>query len=126
MPFTAFEASGGLYHFRRLPFGVTNGVAIFQREMDKLIKENDLEATYAYLDNITVCGRDQAHHDSNLEKFLNVAKECNLTYNQAKCEFSTKRLKILGSLVEDGTIKPDPDRLKPLLELQPPQNTKDL
>ena len=126
MPYTAFEAGGGLYQFRRLPFGVTNGVAIFQREMDKLINENNLDATFAYLDNITVCGRDQAHHDVNLQKFITVAKEYNLTYNQSKCEFSTKRLRILGSLVEDGTIKPDPDRLKPLLDLKPPQNPKEL
>ena len=31
--YTAFEASGGLYQFTRLPFGVTNGVACFQRIM---------------------------------------------------------------------------------------------
>ena len=28
-PFTAFEASGKLYQFKRVPFGVTNGVAVF-------------------------------------------------------------------------------------------------
>ena len=33
-PYTAFEADGKLLQFRRLPFGVTNGVACFQRLMD--------------------------------------------------------------------------------------------
>ena len=28
--FTAFEANGGLYQFKRMPFGVTNGVPCFQ------------------------------------------------------------------------------------------------
>ena len=123
-PFTAFEANGGLYQFRRLPFGVTNGVACFQREMDRFISDNSLKATYAYLDNITICGKDKADHDVNLLKFMEAAKEANLTYNNDKCEFSTTSLKILGSIVEDGTIKPDLDRLKPLLELSPPQNIK--
>ena len=29
-PYTAFEADSGLYQFKRIPFGVTNGVASFQ------------------------------------------------------------------------------------------------
>ena len=32
-PFTAFEAAGNLYQFKRVPFGVTNGVACFQSQM---------------------------------------------------------------------------------------------
>ena len=35
-PFTAFEADGMLFQFCVLPFGVTNGVAKFQRTMDDL------------------------------------------------------------------------------------------
>lgn len=37
-PFTAFESCGKLFQFTRLPFGVTNGVACFQRVMDSFIK----------------------------------------------------------------------------------------
>ena len=124
--FTAFEANGGLYEFTRLPFGVTNGVTIFQREMDRFIEENSLEATYAYMDNITICGHDQAHHDRNLRKFMDAASHINLTYNCDKCDFSTTSLKILGYLVENGMKRPDPDRLRPLVELPVPNHLKAL
>lgn len=50
-PHTAFEARGDLYQFTRLPFGVTNGLACFEREM-KFVDENDLEASFPYLDNV--------------------------------------------------------------------------
>ena len=56
-PPTAFEANGKLYQFKRIPFGVTNGVAVFQRAIDKLIEEEGLEHTFPYMDNITVAGR---------------------------------------------------------------------
>ena len=41
--YTGFEANGRLYQFRRIPFGVTNGVAVFQRLMDNIIKEEKLK-----------------------------------------------------------------------------------
>ena len=37
--YKGFEANGRLYQFRLIPFGVTNGVAVFQRLMDNIIKE---------------------------------------------------------------------------------------
>jgi len=109
--YTAFEARGNLYQFTRLPFGVTNGVACFQREMMKFVDENDLEASFPYLDNVTICGKDQEDHDTNMEHFLEDAKRKNLCYNTDKCIFSTTRLPIFGYIIEEGTIQPDPDRL---------------
>ena len=125
-PLTAFEANGCLYQFCRLPFGVSSGVAIFQREMDKFIQKNSLAGTYAYLDNITISGKTQEEHDENLRKFMSAARAANLKLNESKCEFSTRRLKILGSVIENGTISPDPDRLRPLIDLPPPKNLKEL
>ena len=36
-----------------MSFGITNGVACFQCKIDDLIAENELEDTFAYLDNVT-------------------------------------------------------------------------
>ena len=55
-PFTAFEACGHLYQFRKIPFGVTNGVASFQRVIDEIISNEKLKGTVTYIDNVTVCG----------------------------------------------------------------------
>jgi len=62
--YTAFEANGGLYEFTRIPFGVKNGVAAFQRTIAQFIEEENLRDTFAYLDNVTVAGRDQDEHGS--------------------------------------------------------------
>ena len=72
--YTGFEANGRLYQFRRIPFGVTNGVAVFQRLMDNIIKEEKLKDTFPYLDDITVAGVNQADHEKNVEDFLDVVK----------------------------------------------------
>lgn len=77
-PFTAFEAYSNLYKFRGIPFGVTNGVASFQRTDDWLIRKLNLSGTYAYLDDITVCGSTQQEHDMDLERFLRAADKYSL------------------------------------------------
>ena len=124
--YTAFEADGGLYEFMRMPWGVTNGTSVFQREMDKFVSDFGLQATYPYLDNVTICGVNKQDHDINLRKFREAALKFNLTYNEDKCVFATTKLSLLGVEIENGEIKPDPERLQPLLNLPPPVNKKSL
>ena len=57
-----------------MPFGVTNGVSCFQRTMNEFISEKGLNGTYAYLDNVTICGKTQEAHDKNVKEFLEAAK----------------------------------------------------
>ena len=124
--YTGFEANGRLYQFRRIPFGVTNGVAVFQRLMDNITKEEKLKDTFPYLDDITVAGVNQADHDKNVEAFLDVVKRQNLTLNHAKSVISASSINVLGYLVRDGNIRPDPERLRPLKELPLPTNVQSL
>ena len=74
-PFTAFEANGKLYQYKRIPFGVTNGVAAFQRIIDKIVEQEKLTQTFPYLDNITIAGHTKEEHDCNVEKFLAAVKD---------------------------------------------------
>ena len=100
--YTAFQADGSLWQWKRIPFGLSNAVPAFQRIVDDIIKQNDCKGTFAYLDNITVGGKTQREHDENLAKFLKVARECNLTFNDSKCVYSTDCVKLLGYQITEG------------------------
>ena len=93
-----------LYQFTRIPFGVTNGVACLQRIMSTIIAEDELQGTTAYLDNVTICGKDK-EHDRNLKRFQEAASRRQITYNDDKCVFSTRKLAILGYIIEEGEIR---------------------
>ena len=125
-PYTAFQAGHALYQFIRMPFGVTNGVACFQRIMNTIIEKAGLQGTIAYMDNVTICGKDQKDHDRNLQLFQDVASQHHITYNDSKSVYSTLKLAILSYIVEEGQIRPDPDQLRPLLDLPVPKDTKSL
>ena len=124
--FTAFEANGKLYQFKRLAFGLTNGVACFQRLIDGIVDSQNLKRTYPYLDDNTVAGRTSDEHDENVEKFLLTAKQHGLTLNKDKCVFRQTSVKLLGYLVSHNCIKPDPDRLQALLDIRMPTTPKEL
>ena len=82
--FTPFKANGCLYQFLKMPFSVTNKVATFQWTINNFITSEGLLDIFAYLDNVIICGRNQDHHDYNLEWFFKAAKSRNLTYNPQK------------------------------------------
>lgn len=125
-PYTAFEANGKLYEFCRIPFGVTNGVPCFQRFIDNIIKTEELQGTYAYLDDVTVCGKNQEEHDINFQRFMKTVEKYNLTINKEKSKFSKSSINLLGNTISNHTIRPDPNRLQPLLEFPVPNNLASL
>ena len=93
-PYTAFEADGGLLQFTCMPFGITNEVACFQRSMNNFISKEELHDTFAFMDNITICGMSKNKHDEKLVKFQEPAKYQNLTFNKDKCTFQTTSLSV--------------------------------
>ena len=60
------------------------------------------------------------HLKKNVDAFLAALKKRNMSLNNDKTISYVTELAILGYCVGHGTIKPDPERLKVLLELPPP------
>ena len=125
-PYTAFEACGKLYQYTRLPFGVTNGVSFFQRPADELIEKYKLSGAIAYLDNITVSGVNKNDHDIKLNALLNAANSEGLTFNDSKCIYCSTEIDLLGYTVSHNVIQPDPEHLRPLLEMKCPNSKSEL
>ena len=90
--------------------------------MDKMVEEERLVNTYPYLDDITVGGKSQSEHDENVQKLNDALSKRNLVLNESKSVISVRDINVLGYNVSHSTIKPDPERLVPLLELPPPEN----
>ena len=124
--YTAFEACGKLYQFKFIPFGVTNGVSAFQRTVQKIKDEEDLEGIHIYVDNMTIGGDTIEDHDKKVAEFEAAAAKYNLCFNDSKTVRCVESISILGYLVSHNSIKPDPERLKPLLEMPAPEDEKAL
>ena len=92
---------------------------MFQRVIQGIIQKHNLKDTYAYLDNVTIAGIDKEDHDRKLSALRTAAEKENLTFNQEKL-FIGKTNRPSGLPYNTWVIKPDPERLKPLVNLQQP------
>ena len=79
---SSFEFDGELLEYTRVPFGVTNGVSSFQRIINKIIKDEKLDATFALVDNVTICGHTEQELSQNVAKFRQIIKKYNITLNE--------------------------------------------
>ena len=83
--YTAFEGNGQLCQFRVVLFGVTNGVPVFQRLVNKIIKEERLSGTFPYMDNVTIVGNSLVlDQDKNDKAFHEMIERRNITLNVSK------------------------------------------
>ena len=77
---------------------------------------------FLYLDNVTIADRDQIEHDRNVKAFLDAIHRRKFTRSDSKTVTSVKNINILGYIVGNMVIKPDPERMRSLLEFPPPNN----
>ena len=108
-PYTALKACRRLYQFHRIPFRVINGVASFQMVIDEIISNEKLKGTVAYIDNVTVYGNNEKDHNHNLKQFMAAINKYDLTLNEEKCSYNLKSIKLLGYIVRNGAMRPDPE-----------------
>ena len=65
---TAFTTYSGLYEFCKMPFGLVNAPATFQRLMEAVLSGLARGCCHVYLDDVLVFGRTLGEHNSNLTR----------------------------------------------------------
>ncbi|KAF9760593.1 Retrovirus-related Pol polyprotein from transposon [Nosema granulosis] len=125
-PKTAFTWKGGFYEFNRMPFGLCNAPATFQRAMDSLVGNVFPEFVIPYLDDIIVFSKNKEEHTIHLSTVAKKLKEVGLVLNRKKCNFYKDEIKILGNIVSKGYFKPDPSKIDSIKSYPFPNNIKEL
>ena len=121
---TTFITPMGRFCFRRLPFGITSAPEIFQQRMTSLVK--DQEGTAAIQDDIIVYARSVAEHDKRLQEVFEIIAKSGLKLNKRKCEICKPKICYFGSVISEQGVSPDPEKVRAIQELSPPQNVSQL
>jgi hypothetical protein len=121
---TAFCVPGGHYEFLRMPFGLKNATATFQRAMEKVLSGLLWQGVGVFVDDIVVYGDSFEQVLERLREVLSRLEIAGLTLSSKKCFLFQREVKLLGHVISENGILPDPEKLKTVSEWVTPRNQR--
>jgi hypothetical protein len=89
--------SPNLLAYQRMPFGLKNAPAKFQRVMDReLARGGCSEFAFAYIDDLIIASDSWEEHIEHVARVLKTLSECNLKIHPQKSVFATNVVEYLG------------------------------
>ena len=114
----------GLYQYTRLPFGISSAPAIFQRVIESVLR--GIPSVAIYLDDVLVTRTNIRESLKNLNSVLQRLQEAGLRLKQEKCQFMAETVTYLGHKVSKAGITAVADKVRSIVEAQPPENVTQL
>ncbi|KAL2086778.1 hypothetical protein ACEWY4_017837 [Coilia grayii] len=111
---TAVTTPFGLYEWSRMPFGLCNAPATFQRLMGVVLGDLTFEVLLIYLDDIIVFSRDFETHCERLELVFSRLRQHGLKLKPSKCHLLTDKVRFLGHIISAQGIRVDQEKVQVL------------
>ena len=119
-PKTAFITHRGLWQFKRMPFGLKNAPASFQRLMDIVLGDMNWKCSMVYIDDIILFSDTVEQHFIHLEQLFLRLRDKGITLNPDKSYTFKKSIGVLGHIIDQDGIKPNPELVRAILDFPTP------
>lgn len=123
---TAFTTPFGIFEHLRMPMGVCNGPATFQRLMQTTMSDLIFQIMLVYLDDILLFSKSFTQHLERLDAVLKRLQDTGLKVKIEKCHFLQQKVKFLGHQVSAEGIETDPDKIAAVKQWSRPTTLKEL
>ncbi len=111
-PKTAFSTPWGLYQFKRMPFGLSNGPATYSRLMQLALQGIPTSMCLPYLDDVIVHSATFSQHLRCLDQVLKAHVDAGLKLQPAKCFLLQDEAQYLGHIVSGEGVGQVPEQLE--------------
>lgn len=119
---TAFRTEDGLFQFKRMPFGLANAPASFQRMINALLSGMKGINLQVFMDDICIATDTWEEHLKLLAQLFDLVIKSGLRLKSSKCVFGAHQVVFLGHLISATGIRQDPDKLKAILAMPRPKD----
>ncbi|XP_070679273.1 uncharacterized protein [Malus domestica] len=123
---TTFTCPFGTFAYRRMPFGLCNAPATFQRCMVSIFSDYVEKIIEIFMDDFSVFGNSFDHCLSNLTLILKRCVETNLVLNWEKCHFMVKQGIVLGHIISEEGIEVDKSKVDLVRHLPSPTSVREV
>ncbi|CAN6586227.1 unnamed protein product [Malus baccata var. baccata] len=121
---TTFTCPFGTFAYRRMPFGLCNAPATFQRCMVSIFSDYVEKIIEIFMDDFSVFGNSFDHCLNNLTLILKRCVETNLVLNWEKCHFMVKQGIVLGHIISKKGIEVDKSKVDLVRHLPSPTSVR--
>lgn len=123
---TAFSTPYAHLEFNRMPFGLKNAPATFQRLMDRVLSGLQGIELFVYMDDIVIYATSLEEHALKLKKLLARLKAAGLALQPDKCQFLRRDITYLGHIITEKGVLPDPRKLEAVRNFPVPQRKRNI
>nr|GEW05819.1 reverse transcriptase domain-containing protein [Tanacetum cinerariifolium] len=120
-----FHTGQGVYCYTKMPFGLKNAGATYQRLMDKAFEGQIGWNTEVYVDDLVVKIYTEAEMMRDIKETFRTLHKVNMKLNPKKCSFGLAEGVFLGYIVTPEGIKSCPDKTVAVLQLPSPWTIKE-
>ena len=121
---TSFVTSQGLFCYKVMHFGLKNAGATHQRLVNHMSRPQIGRNVEVYVDDMLVKSQDEEIHLDDLQETFDTLWQYSMKLNPSKCAFGVSSGKFLGFMVSHRGIEANPDKIRAILDMKPPQNVK--
>ncbi|GJS24959.1 reverse transcriptase domain-containing protein [Tanacetum coccineum] len=123
---TIFYTDQGTYCYTKMPFGLKNTGATYQRLVDSTFQSQIGRNLEAYVDDMVIKSRDEKMLLADISETFDNLKKINMKLNPKKCSFGVEEGKFLGYMVTSKGIRANPRKTRALADLQSPRTLKEM
>nr|GEW65067.1 reverse transcriptase domain-containing protein [Tanacetum cinerariifolium] len=123
---TTFHTGQGVYCYTKMPFGLKNAGATYQRLMDKAFESQIGQNIEVYVDDLVVKSHTEDEMMRDIEETFRTLRKVNMKLNPKKCLFGLAEGIFLGYVVTPEGIKTCPNKTAVVLQLPSPRTIKEV
>ncbi|GJR82812.1 reverse transcriptase domain-containing protein [Tanacetum coccineum] len=123
---TAFHTSQGVYCYTKMPFGLKNAGATYQRLVDNAFEGQVGRNLEVYVDDLVIKSHTEDELVRDIVETFRALRQINMKLNPKKCTFGATEGMFLGYLIGTDGIKPCPDKTKAVIQLPSPRTMKEV
>lgn len=116
----------GTYAYQKMPFGLINVGATFQRSTDICFRGLINKTVIVCLDDIMIYSKNRTNHTHDLKQIFERSKKFGISLNPKKSFFSLSESKLLGYIMSKEGIYIDLGRIKAIYEIPLLHNKKSM
>lgn len=118
--YLTLSTNKGLFQCTRLMYGIGSAPAIWQREIENILK--DISGVSVFLDDIKITAPDDGTHYARLDEVLSRLSSHNIRINLDKCEFMKDKIEYCGYVIDKSGIHKEKKKVDAIRSAKVPTN----